>query len=102
MMEGGANLGSGINLGLPNILPLSEDGGSHQLIAVLFADEIRGLEKDGSTVAPRHSLPYCLRGKCALDCPCDSCLVRLVVRANMPRMVGRNQLLGELACLDLS
>ena len=102
MIKEDANLRSGINLCLPNILPLSEDGGSHQLIAVLFADEIRGLEKDGGTIAPRHSFPHCLGGKCALNGPCDSCLVRLVIRANMPRVVRRNQLFSELACLDLS
>lgn len=86
-MEENSDLRSGINLCLPNILSLSENGGGHQLIAVLFADEIRGLEKDGGTVAPRHSLPYCLGGKCALNSPCDSCFVRLMIRANMPRMV---------------
>jgi hypothetical protein len=96
-----ANLCRSINLRLPNILSLSEDGGSHQRIPVLFADEIRGFEKDGGSVAPWHSFPHFPGGKCALNCPCDGCFVRFVIRAYMPRMVRGDQLLGELACLDL-
>src|SRR5579863_1339912 len=101
MMEENANLRNGINFCLPNILPLSEDGGRHQLITVLFADEIRGLEKYGGSVTPWHRFPPSFGCKCALDGHCDSVLVRLMIRANMPHMVRRNQLLGELACLDL-
>ena len=96
-----ADFRSSINLGLPGILPLSQDGGGHQLISILFADEICGLEKDGRAVVPWHSFPSGFGGECALDCPCDSCLICLMICANMPRMIRRNQLLGKLACLDL-
>jgi hypothetical protein len=96
-----ADFGCSINLRLPSVLSLSQNGGSHQSITVLFADEIRSLEKDGCAVIPRHRFPTGLGGERALDCPCDSCLVCLVIRANMPRMIRRNQLLGKLARLVL-
>ena len=82
-----AHLRSSIDLCLPSVLPLSQDGGSNQLIPVLFADEVRSLEEDGGAVAPRHSFPSGLGRKGALDCPCYGCLVCLVICADIPGMV---------------
>lgn len=67
-----ADLCRGINLCLPNVLPLAQNGSSHQLVPVLFADEVRSLEKDGCAIAPRHSLPPGPCGQGALDCPRNS------------------------------
>jgi hypothetical protein len=96
-----ANLCSSINLCLPNILSLSQDSSSDQFIPVLFADEFCSLEKDGSAIAPRHGFPSGLGCKGSLNRPCNSCLVCLMICAEVPGMVRRNQLLSKLACLDL-
>jgi hypothetical protein len=95
------DLCGGIDLCLPNILPLAQYGCSYQPVPVLFADEVRSLEKDGRAIAPRHSLPPSLCGQGALDCPRDSWLICLVICTDMPSMVRRNQLFGKLARLDL-
>ena len=96
-----ANLRRRINLRLPDVLSLSQDGGSHQLVPILAADEVRSLEKDGCAVAPWHSLPPSPGGQGAIDSTRDSCLICLVIYADVPCMIRRNQLLGKLARLDL-
>src|SRR5712672_3662658 len=96
-----ADLCSGINLSLPSVLSLSQDSSSHQLVPVLFADEVCSFEKDGRAIAPWHSFPPSLGSKGAIDGPRHGCLICLVIRTNVARMVRRNQLLSELAGLDL-
>ena len=52
-----ADLCRGINLCLPNVLPLAQNGSSYQPVPVFFANEVRSLEKDSGAIAPWHSLP---------------------------------------------
>jgi hypothetical protein len=95
------HLRSSINLGLPGVLTLAKHSGSHKPIPILLADEIRRLEKDGCAISPRHSFPLGLGGDGAVDSSCNSNLIRFMVCAEVPSMVGRNQLLCELARPDL-
>lgn len=52
-----AELGSGINLGLPDVLALAEHGSGHHLVAVLGREEIGRLEEDSDTVVEGNGLP---------------------------------------------
>ena len=96
-----ADLCRSINLCLPGVLSLSQDSGSHQLIPVLIADEVRRLEEDGRAVSPRHGLPPGLGREGAIDSTRYSFLICLVICANVTGVIRRNQLLGHLARLDL-
>ena len=95
------DLGSSINLSLPCILSLTEHSRGHELVAVFSTDEVRGLQEDGGTVVPGHRLPLLFRSECTLNCRGDSCLIGLVVRAEVLRMVVWHGLLRERAGLDL-
>lgn len=54
-------LGSSINLGLPHVFALTQNGRSQELVPILAAHEIGGLEEDGGTIIPGHCLPLDLR-----------------------------------------
>lgn len=64
-------LGGGVNLGLPCVFTLAEDGRGHDLIPVLVGDEVGSLEEDGRTVGEGQSLPGGLGGQSSLDGPVD-------------------------------
>ena len=98
---GATNLCSSINLRLPRILPLAEDGGSQEFIPVLLADQVRGLEEDGCAVPPRQGLPRGFSSKGTVDSPCDGRLIRLMIGAEVSRVVRRDQLLPKLSRRDL-
>lgn len=95
------HLCSSINLGLPSILALSKDGGGEELVPVLSADKIRGLEEDGGAVVPGHAFPLRLRSKRTVYGLHDGGFVGFVVRAQMTRMVVRHGLFRQRPCLDL-
>jgi hypothetical protein len=73
------DLSGSINLGLPDILTLAKHGRSYKLIPVLLADEIRGLEKNGRAVWPRHGFPLGPGSEGPINSSCNSYLIRLVV-----------------------
>lgn len=52
---------------LPGVLALAEHSGSHELVAVFCADEVGGLEKDGSAVCPGGGFPDGLVGERRFD-----------------------------------
>lgn len=55
-----AQLGGGVNLGLPGVLALAQHGGGHDVVAVLSADEVGGLEEDGGAVGKGEGCPVVL------------------------------------------
>ena len=97
----GADLSSRIDLRLPRVLALSEHGSSHDLVPVLLADQIRGLEEDRRAVVPRHCLPLLLCGKRAVNSSSNCRLISLMISAEMFGVVVRHGLFGEVASLDL-
>ena len=96
-----SNLRGSIDLRLPGVLPLAEDGGSQKFIPVLLANQVRRLEEDGRAVAPRQGLPRGLSSKGAVDSPRDGRLICLVVGTQVSRVVGRDHLLCKLSRRDL-
>ena len=100
-----ADLRTGINLSLPHVLALADHRRGKQLVAVLVRDQVRGLEADGGTLAPRHVRPDLLGLERTLDRRVDHGLVGLVVVAQHLLVVTGVHLLallarGELAAID--
>ncbi len=95
------NLGSSINLSLPRVLSLTEHRRSHDLVAILAADEIRCFEEYRGAIRPRHTLPFGFRSERPIDGGGDGRGVRFVISAEMVGVVVWQRLFRELARLDL-
>lgn len=96
-----SQLGGGINLGLPGVLALTENGSGHDLVPVLVGDEIGSFEEDGGTIGERESLPRGLGRQGSINGLVDIGGSGSVVVGDLAGVVRRVELVGEGGGLDL-
>ena len=84
-----------VDFRLPGVLALAEHSGSHELVAVFCADEVGGLEKDGSAVCPRGGFPGGLVGECRFYGLGEESRRGFMVCAQVGSVVVGERLLGE-------